>query len=33
MPKTTFDADKAITRLMRFLSVEGITGQERAIGA
>jgi tripeptide aminopeptidase len=28
-----FDHHKAITRLMRFLAVEGITGQEHAIGA
>jgi tripeptide aminopeptidase len=28
-----FDHDKAIARLMRFLAVEGITGQEKAIGA
>jgi tripeptide aminopeptidase len=27
------DKDKAIARLMRFLAIEGITGQERAIGA
>src|SRR5438105_1111874 len=27
-----FDADQAIDRLMRFLAVEGITGQEEAIG-
>jgi tripeptide aminopeptidase len=27
-----FDRDQAIDRLMRFLSVEGITGQEEAIG-
>jgi tripeptide aminopeptidase len=27
-----FDADAAVERLMRFLAVEGITGQERAIG-
>src|SRR5260370_37486380 len=26
------DQDKAIDRLMRFVSVEGITGQEQAIG-
>jgi tripeptide aminopeptidase len=29
LPK--FDAEKAVTRLMRFLAVEGITGQEKAI--
>src|SRR5437773_10096342 len=28
----SFDTDQAIDRLMRFLSVEGITGQEEAIG-
>ena len=28
----TFHEQKAIDRLMRFLAVEGITGQERAIG-
>ena len=27
-----FDADEAIDRLMRFLAVEGVTGQEEAIG-
>src|SRR5947209_20088649 len=27
-----FDTDAALARLLRFLSVEGITGQERAIG-
>jgi tripeptide aminopeptidase len=27
-----FDQNKAINRLMRFLSIEGITGQEQAIG-
>lgn len=27
-----FDEDQALERLMRFLSVEGITGQEKAIG-
>jgi tripeptide aminopeptidase len=34
MPDTRFDFDEpaAIARLMRFLSVEGITGQEEAIG-
>ena len=26
------DADRAVERLMRFLAVEGVTGQERAIG-
>ena len=29
----TFDADAAIARLMRFLAVEGITGQEKKIAA
>jgi tripeptide aminopeptidase len=29
----TFDADAALDRLMRFLAVEGITGQEKAIAA
>jgi tripeptide aminopeptidase len=29
----TFDADAALDRLMRFLAVEGVTGQERAIAA
>ena len=34
MPQThlAFDKDQAINRLMRFLAVEGITGQEAAIG-
>src|SRR5262249_6990699 len=34
MPDRTlvFDADAAVARLMRFLAVEGITGQELAIG-
>src|SRR5438477_6592463 len=27
------DADRAVERLMRFLSVEGVTGREQAIGA
>jgi tripeptide aminopeptidase len=27
------DADRAVARLMRFLAVEGVTGQEKAIGA
>jgi len=33
MPDTvlTLDADRAVDRLMRFLAVEGITGQEKAI--
>ncbi len=30
---TKVDNEQAIERLMRFLSVEGVTGQERAIGA
>jgi tripeptide aminopeptidase len=29
----SLDRDKAIARLMRFLAVEGVTGQEQAIGA
>src|SRR5260370_729926 len=29
----TFDEDRAVERLLRFLSVEGITGQEQAIAA
>jgi tripeptide aminopeptidase len=29
----TFDADAAIDRLMRFLSIEGVTGKEKAIAA
>jgi tripeptide aminopeptidase len=33
MPAVSIDKDKAIARLMRFLAVEGITGQEQAIGA
>src|SRR5436190_568787 len=28
----TFDREQAIGRLLRFLSIEGITGQEAAIG-
>src|SRR4051794_32019796 len=28
----TFDHDRAVARLLHFLSVEGITGQEAAIG-
>src|SRR5437773_2180508 len=32
-PPISLDQDKAIARLMRFLAVEGITGQEQAIGA
>jgi tripeptide aminopeptidase len=28
----SFDADQAIHRLLRFLSIEGVTGRERAIG-
>src|SRR5262249_43241428 len=31
-PDLTFDADQAVDNLMRFLSVEGVTGQEAAIG-
>ena len=33
MAVISFDQDKSITRLMRFLAVEGITGQEKNIGA
>jgi tripeptide aminopeptidase len=33
MPTLTFEKNQAIARLMRFLAVEGITGQEHAIGA
>ena len=33
MPLTKIDNEKAIARLMRFLAIEGITGQEQAIGA
>jgi hypothetical protein len=29
---TSIDESQAVARLMRFLSVEGITGQEAAIG-
>lgn len=29
----TFDADRAVKRLLRFLAVEGTTGNEKAIGA
>ncbi len=32
MPDLTFDHEAAITRLLRFLAVEGITGQEAAVG-
>jgi tripeptide aminopeptidase len=34
MPDTdlTFDAERAVARLLRFLAVEGVTGQEQAIG-
>src|SRR5947209_1616460 len=31
-PSLDFDVNQAITWLMRFLGVEGITGQERSIG-
>lgn len=31
-PNLSFDSDKAIERLMSFLAVPGITGQESAIG-
>ena len=27
------DADRAVARLMRFLAIEGVTGQEKAIAA
>ena len=30
---TAIDNNQAVERLMRFLAIEGITGQERAIGA
>ncbi len=33
MSSILFDQDQAIARLLRFLAIEGITGQERAIGA
>jgi tripeptide aminopeptidase len=33
MPPILLDHDKAIARLLRFLAIEGITGQEQAIGA
>jgi tripeptide aminopeptidase len=33
MSRPEFDSDRAIDRLMRFLAVEGITGEEKAIGA
>ena len=33
MPPFSIDPDQAISRLMRFLCIEGITGQEQAIGA
>src|SRR5271154_5562029 len=33
MPPFSLDQDQAIARLMRFLAVEGVTGQEKAIGA
>src|SRR5439155_27197622 len=31
-PDLTFDVDEAVDRLVRFLSIEGVTGQEAAIG-
>ncbi len=31
-PDLTFDADQAIARLLHFLAIEGITGEEAAIG-
>ena len=33
MPPIFFDREKAVARLMRFLAIEGITGQEQSIGA
>lgn len=33
MPSNAIDQNQAIARLLRFLTIEGITGQERAIGA
>src|SRR5580765_3010338 len=33
MPPILLNQDQAITRLMRLLAIEGITGQEQAIGA
>src|SRR5204863_2209367 len=33
MSTITLNQEKAIARLMRFLAIEGITGQEKAIGA
>ena len=32
MPDLSFDNEAAVTRLVRFLAVQGITGQEAAIG-
>lgn len=32
MPMLNIDSDQAIARLLRFLAIEGITGQEKAIG-
>jgi tripeptide aminopeptidase len=32
MGKTVLDVDRAIERLLRYLAIEGITGQEKAIG-
>src|SRR5262245_20644306 len=31
-PDLAFDGDRAVARLLRFLSVEGVTGQEKAVG-
>lgn len=31
-PAVAFDPDQAVDRLLRFLAVEGVTGQEKAIG-
>src|SRR5205809_5071512 len=33
MTEPNLDVDAAIARLLRFLAVEGVTGQEKAIGA
>src|SRR5947209_20061 len=33
MSDLNFDREAAVTRLMRFLAIEGITGQEEAIGS
>src|SRR5437016_4942676 len=31
-PSLAFDTDAAVARLLRYLAVEGVTGEERAIG-